>query len=143
VCISCTSMKKLMHAATDPEIREQRFQFHDEHRDHRNQLGMRNQWSGNTAICKSDYLRAGRMDETYQGYGWADSDMTNRCSHAGIEAQWRPEIELHLWHPPATYGSGDQKQLFINNGLHFCKTWGVPLPPWFREEIARHKRVML
>lgn len=134
--ITCCNMKKLTKPASDEEIETGSFEYRDESRDINNQIGVRNMWSGNTAIWKTDYYKAGQMDETYLGYGWADSDMTNRMERIGIQSIYRDEIEFHLWHPSATYGEGDQKQMFINNGLHFCRTWNIPLPPWFRQEIA-------
>lgn len=141
--ITTKNMIKLRGPATDDEIVDCLFQFDCEVRNPRNELGQRNMWSGNTAIMKGDYYKAGRMDEAYTGYGWADSDMTKATEGAGIQSIYRDEVELHLWHPSATYGKSDQKQLFINNGLHFCKKWSVELPLWFREEIAQHKRVMI
>lgn len=143
VQITCRNMKKLQKPATDDEIIAGTFESVDEYRSESNNIGMRNMWSGNTAIWKEDFYRAGCMDEAYHGYGWADSDMTNRMESAGVKSIFRSELELHLWHPPATYGAGDQKQMFINNGLRFCKIWGKPLPDWFRKEIAQHKKVLL
>ena len=139
VCITCKNMKKLAKTATDEEITNETFEFKDEWRSEDAQIGMRNMWSGNTAICKSDYYKAGKMDEAYIGYGWADTDMSNRMSEIGIKSIFRPEVELHLWHPLSTYGEGDQKQQFINNGVHFCKKWNAEYPEWFKQEILMHK----
>lgn len=141
--ISNSRMRKLLSPASDDDIRTGNFKANDEFRSDINALGQRNMWSGNTAICKCDYFKAGRMDETYTGYGWADSDMTNATTMAGIVSVFKNYDELHLWHPSATYGEGDQKSMFINNGLHFCKKWGVSTPMWFREEIAKHRGIML
>jgi hypothetical protein len=143
VQITCKNMRKLTKPATEEEILNFKYEFKSESRSETNEIGMRNMWSGNTAILKSDFFRTGQMDERYIGYGWADSDMTNRTKVAGIQSIFRHEMELHLWHPSATYGSGDQKQQFIDNGLRFCKKWEQPLPDWFRAEIAQHKKVVL
>jgi hypothetical protein len=143
VQITCGHMKKLTHMTSDEDIKRMNFIATDEYRSNSNEIGMRNAWSGNTAIMRQDWEKSGRMDETYKGYGWADTDMTCAMEKAGIHTLFRPEIELHLWHSPATYGEGDQKQMFIDNGLYFCKKWGRSLPDWFREEIAKHKKVML
>lgn len=142
VQITCRKMKKLTTHHPDEDIRADRLTFNEEVRTD-NQIGMRNVWSGNTAIMKSDYFKAGGMDEDYIGYGWADNDMTARTEKAGIKTVFTDDVELHLWHPPATYGEGDQKQMFIDNGLRYCKTWGHPLPDWFRQEVAAHKKVMI
>jgi hypothetical protein len=143
VQITCKNMKKLTSPTSDEQILSGIFDYKDEHRDETNRIGLRNMWSGNTAFWKGDYYKAGQMDESYLGYGWADSDMTNRMAKAGVASVWRPETELHLWHPSATYGEGDQKKMFIDNGLRFCKNWGIALPDWFKEEIAKQKKVML
>lgn len=143
VQITCRKMKKLLEPTSDNVIESGTFNCRDEFRDQWNTIGVRNMWSGNTAIWKSDFLKAGRMDETYVGYGWADSDMTNRMEKAGVKSVYRDETELHLWHPSATYGEGDQKHMFIKNGLHYCKTWEVPLPDWFRQEIAQYRKILI
>lgn len=143
VQITCRNMKKLAKPATDDEIRAGAFEYADEHRSDTNEIGMRNVWSGNTALCKSDFIKAGRMDESYHGYGWADSDMTSAMEAVGVRSVFRDELELHLWHPPATYGEGDQKQMFIDNGLRYCKKWNKGLPDFLRAEIAKRKKVML
>lgn len=139
ISITTKFMEKLLAPVTDNDINDKKYTFKEEFRSETNQIGMRNMWSGNTAIMKSDYLEAGMMDENYVGYGWADSDMCNRMNKIGVKNQFWDDVELHLWHPSTTYGNADQKRLFINNGLRFCQIWNVPKPEWFLEEIANHK----
>lgn len=143
ITITCKNMKKLLKPATDDEIRNDTFEYRDENRTEANQIGVRNMWSGNTAIWKPDFYEAGKMDEAYVGYGWADSDMTNRMEEIGVKSVFRSEIELHLWHPAATYGQADQKKLFIKNGIYFCKKWDVFYPDWLSKDIANYNKVML
>ena len=134
---------KLDHPYSDEEIAENKFKYTEDARTANNQIGTRNMWSGNTAFMKTDFETAGKMDENYQGYGWADSDMTNAMTAAGIKSIFRPEIELHLWHPATTYGKGNQKQMFLKNGLRFCDKWNEPLPEWFRQELTQHSKSVL
>jgi len=141
--ITTTNMLKLARESTDEEIVRGKFDYTEEHRTDSGQLGMRNMWSGNTAIMRQDFIKVGTMDETYKGYGWADCDMTLAVEAAGIQSIFRPEIELHLWHPSMTYGDGDQKKMFIDNGLYFCKKWKQPLPDFLRKDIAEHRKVTL
>ena len=150
--ITTKNMKKLQSEVANCEIgpedlqhgyNKEDFDFKWEHRSETNEIGMRNMWSGNTAIMKSDFYKAGRMDEEYEGYGWADSDMTYAMEAVGVQSVYRDEIELHLWHPPATYGEGDQKQMFIDNGLRFCTKWHKDLPEWFKQEIRDHRGTKL
>lgn len=143
VQITTKKILKLTTPATDEEIREGLFVFKDDIRGEVNQIGCRNMWSGNTAIHKADYYKAGMMDEAYLGYGWADSDMTNAMAKVGVGSEFRDEVELHLWHPPATYGEGDQKKMFLDNGMYFCKKWNIPYPQWFISELAQHKGLRL
>ncbi|CAE7860203.1 unnamed protein product [Symbiodinium microadriaticum] len=111
-------MLKLLAPATDGEIENKNFRSKNENRSRVAEIGMRSMWSGNTAFMKKDFYRAGKMDEAYKGYGWADNDMTLTMETAGVESIFSEEfVELHLWHPPATYdGTKDSKLLFVENG---------------------------
>lgn len=141
--ITTKNMLKLTKPATDENITSNVFESKEEHRSKSNQIGMRNVWSGNTALMREDFEKAGKMDLNYHGYGWADSDMTWAMESIGVQSIFRDELELHLWHEPMTYGSGDQKKMFIDNGLRFCKKWNQPLPTWFRQEIATHRKFLI
>jgi hypothetical protein len=143
VQITTKLILKLKAPATNDEISQEKFEYFEDRRSQKNEIGCRNMWSGNTAFHKTDFYACGEMDTAYKGYGWADSDMTNRMEQHGVQSMFRDEVELHLWHPPTSYGTGDQKQMFIDNGLRFCKVWNTTLPDWFRQEIAVHKRVLL
>lgn len=136
--ITTKKMLKLTAPASDEQINNNDFSYKEEIRSEESQIGMRNVWSGNTAFMKADFIKAGQMDEEYKGYGWADNDMTERMSEI-VCSIFRPEIELHLWHPPLTYGDGDQKRMFLENGLKFCRKWNKPLPNWFRMELKENR----
>jgi hypothetical protein len=141
-CITCKCMKKLTKTANDEEITNESFEYKDEYRSEENHIGLRNMWSGNTAFWRDDFFEADMMDEGYIGYGWADSDMTNKMNEIGVKSTFRPEIELHLWHPSQTYGKTNQKRLFINNGIRYCKKWNAEYPDWFKEEIENNRKLM-
>jgi hypothetical protein len=139
VQITARNVLKLDKPYTDEEIISGSFQFKSEPRTETNEIGTRNMWSGNTAFMKPDFEKSGKMDEEYKGYGWADNDMTATMEKAGVKSIFRTETELHLWHPGATYGKGDQEKMFIDNGIKFCKKWNKPIPLWLREKMAEHK----
>jgi len=141
-CITCKCMKKLTKNANDEEITNESFEYKDEYRSEENHIGLRNMWSGNTAFWRDDFFEADMMDEGYVGYGWADSDMTNKMKEIGVKSIFQDEIELHLWHPSQTYGKTNQKRLFINNGIRYCRKWGIEYPDWFKEEIENHRKLM-
>lgn len=141
--VTCQNMRKGKATASDEDIRKGLWMWVAEGRSRKNELGLKNMWSGNTAFCRSDFEKAGRMDESYIGHGWADNDMTETMNSIGIESIYREEIEIHLWHPPFTYGVGDHQQLWINNGLHFCKKWKKPVPAFLQKDIAAKRKIML
>ena len=94
-------------------------------------------------MLKQDYLDVGSMDESYVGYGFEDHDMTRKLEQNHIQAIFRPEIELHLYHERLTYGSGDQKKMFLDNGLRYCRKWKLPIPDCLRTEINLYKRKLV
>lgn len=137
--ITTLKMIKLLQDYSDEEIQTAHFaQSKDETRSQICEVGRRNMWSGNTAITKEDYWRIGGMDEQYTGYGWADNDMTLTTERAGIKSIYRDELEIHLHHANETYGDADQKRLFVNNGLYFCKKWGVDIPLFLKSDMHKY-----
>ena len=143
VQISTKHVLKLARSYTDEEIIDNKLEYTEENRTEDNQIGTRNMWSGNTAFMKVDFETAGKMDEGYIGYGWADSDMTNTMKTVGIRSIFRSETELHLWHPSLTYGKGNQDQMFLENGFRFCRKWHEALPEWFRKEVAARGKTII
>lgn len=137
--ITTRKMIKLTKYFTDCDIQNDHFTFINDNRV--DQVGGKNMWSGNTIITKKDFDKIGGMDEFYKGYGWADNDMCEKTKN--LQFVFGEEREIHLWHEPATYGTGDQKQMFIDNGLYFCKKWNLPLPFWFKKEIISKKSYIL
>lgn len=142
-CITCKNMKKLTKPVTDEEIVNNQFEYKDEDRSEENLIGQRNMWSGNTAFWKKDFFDAEQMDEGYVGYGWADSDTTQKMNEIRVQNIFMDDIELHLWHEPLTYGKLDQKELFIQNGIRYCKKWNKDYPDWFKKEILEFNRKKL
>lgn len=141
--VTTKNMLKLTKMASDKDIIDGTFEHRNEYRSVTNELLRRNMWSGNTLFKKEDFEKAGRMDETYIGYGWADHDMTCAMEAVGVKSIFREEIELHLYHEPLTYGAGDQKWLFIQNGLRFCRKWNQPLPDTLKDEISRYSKILI
>ena len=134
--ITTREMIKLKRPTLDIEIQQNiHYDYVNERRSPKNKVGQRNMWSGNTAFMKSDFYKAGGMDEEYVGYGWADSDMTFQMESVGVESIFREETEIHLWHESMTYGTGNQKKMFLENGKRFVRKWNVEEPQWFKEEV--------
>lgn len=68
-------------------------------------------WQGvmtcNLAVWRADLLTVNGFDETYEGWGLEDSDLTVRLLHAGCRrksARFAAPV-LHLWHPGYDRGS--------------------------------------
>lgn len=139
---SIKTMHNLSRQNEDWEIERCKYDYFVDERGHTTP-GQRCMWSGNTAFMKTDFYRVGMMDEDYKGYGFEDQDMSLTMEKHGIEQILIDEEEIHLWHERKTYGVGDQKQLFIDNGLRFCKKWDIPLPDFLREEISNHKKAWI
>lgn len=141
--ISIKTIKNIERNAEDEEIESENYPYFEEERSLTHQAGQRCIWSGNTVFMKSDFYQAGMMDESYEGYGFEDQDMGLNMEKSGVVSILVPEHEIHLWHERKTYGDGDHKKMFINNGLRFCKKWNLPLPNFLREEIAKHRKAWI
>lgn len=144
VSITTRKMDKLLAPATDEEIVSGDYETYCDDRSATNEIGVKNIWSGNTAVMKSDFYRVGKMDESYQGYGWGDYDMAFTMQQAGVRSIYKEGWkELHLWHEGQTYGEGDQKKMYIDNCLKFCRKWNHPVPEYMVQEIVEHRKAKL
>ena len=138
--ISIFRSKKLDNPHSDEQIINDELQFTWDNHTTTNDLTMKGMWSGNTAFIKSDFIKSGKMDEGFFGYGWEDTDMCLATQKAGIESIYREETEIHLWHPRMTYGTTkDQKKLFVDSGIRFCKKWNKPLPQILRQAMLDYR----
>lgn len=131
---------RLTKPFSDQNIVDGKYTYEEENRSTENKPLMRNLFAGNCVMKKEDFNKAGGMDEDYVGYGFEDHDMTNRIVAAGIQPIWRDDIELHLYHERLTYGSGDQKKMFLDNGLRYCRKWNLPIPGKLQQELNIYTR---
>lgn len=141
--VTTAKMHQLLHAVGDHDIIDGNYEFNVDYRDRGAKPYTRSVFSGNVVLSKTDYLRVGGMDEDYVGYGFEDSDMTATLLQDGVVPVFRDEIELHLHHQQWTYGKGDQKQLFLANGVRYCRKWNYPLPPQIEKEIKARMRNLI
>lgn len=142
--ITTLHMQTMLEPASDEDIKANNFKFKQEIRSTNAQIGRRSVWSGNTSLMKKDFYRVGKMDEMYEGYGWADNDMTLTMEAAGVESIFRQETEIHLWHPRATYdGDKNSSDLFIHNGMRYCDKWNIEPPDWLKKKIEKIRRKYL
>ena len=96
-----------------------------------NQGRFKNMFSGNTVLWKQDYLDAGGYDETFVGYGFADSDMTRTALVNGLKFVFRQEEELHLYHDKVyDWENGhihkdEYRIISAINAIHYCNKWKI------------------
>lgn len=141
--VSTKNMWRLTEPASDEQIISGEFRYEEENKDLANTMLTRTMFAGNCTVSKTDFFRVGGCDESYHGYGFEDHDMTRTLESNGVKFIWHEDIELHLWHPKLTYGTGDQKKMFIMNGLRYCKKWNLAIPPQLQEELAGYTKRMV
>lgn len=142
--ISTLKMYKIPHMASDEDIINGEYGRIEEWRSTNNKSLTRNIFSGNVLFWKKDFIEVGGADEGYLGYGFEDHDLTESMIKIGVNPIFDQEtIELHLFHELKSYGSQDQKKLFINNGIRYCKKWKKPYPSEIVESMSKYSKVLL
>jgi hypothetical protein len=76
-------------------------------------------------MWKKDYEEAGGMDESFEDYGFSDTDFMFSTRH--LKFQLTNDKELHLWHPNL-HSKEDFGALNTKNGLKFCRKWNITPP---------------
>ncbi len=97
--VSNLFLHKLDRIYNDEEIENKKFEYKFEIKSKKCELRLKNLFSGNTIFFKQDYINSGGMDESFEGYGYADNDMTYNIMSKGSFVSWNREIEVHLHHP--------------------------------------------
>lgn len=129
--ITTRRLFRLLAPYTDDEIESERIKSLIDFRSYRIIMGWKNLFSGNTMILRSDYLDTGGMDEEYEGYGYADNDMTMNVRHRGYNIIYRFEDEYHLYHEYQYVYRGKlvdpQLRILLSaiNMMRFCRRWGI------------------
>jgi hypothetical protein len=97
--VSNLILHKLDNEYNDEEIENKSFRYGIEIKSKKCEIRKKNLFSGNTIFYKKDYLSSGGMDESFEGYGFADNDMTYNIMSKGYNIHWNNEVEIHLYHP--------------------------------------------
>ncbi len=69
------------------------------------------------------------MDESFVGYGFADTDMTMNITSKGYQPSWSDETELHLYHAKnvswagGMHGGEERTRMAEENMCRFLKKW--------------------
>jgi predicted glycosyltransferase involved in capsule biosynthesis len=126
--VSTWKMYKLNREYTDQEIEKNEVIKLKDFKSIENKTCSKNLFAGNTVFYKKDYLDTGGMDESFYGYGFADTDMTMNIMSKNNDVIWRSEEEIHLFHPKEI-DMGKQKYKFHSeiftalNAKKYCKKW--------------------
>lgn len=97
----------------------------DQHRKHKNLF------AGNTLLSRDAYEKLGGYDESFIGYGFADSDMSQRAIKNKLDIIWLSLTELHLFHEKNICWDGEiiSQDIFqiitAINALKYYKKWNM------------------
>lgn len=128
--VSCRRMLNLIRPHADSEIDAGNLEFAEEFRSEGWDLWTKNLFSGNTLFFRRDYLAAGGMDESFVGFGFADTDMTRNVMSRGYRAVWTEVDEIHLHHPKNVFEGGvefgreNRMKMARKNVCRFLRKWG-------------------
>jgi len=123
----------LLDDYTDEQIENEQIEVMEDFRSISNEGRRKNLFAGNTVMLKEDYLKMGGYDESYIGYGYADSDMTLKAMSTGAEIIWTQDPELHLQHHCDVCWKDKMvpqnifKIMTATNGFRFHRKWKMPL----------------
>lgn len=93
-----------------------------------NESRFKNAFAGNTMMWRDEYWG---MDESFIGYGYADSDMTRDATVRGFELLYPEVEELHLWHEKQIEWRGKMlgypafEKVAVVNAVKYAEKWGL------------------
>jgi hypothetical protein len=129
--VTTEKLYRLPKPYTDDQIERKEIDRIADFRSIHNVMRKKNLFAGNTVMWKDDFLRCGGFDESYSGYGFADTDMTATVIHAGLKPIYLDDEEWHLHHDAAIWWNGciisrnHFKVISAVNGLRYCRKWGI------------------
>ena len=138
--VSTYRLYQLTKDHTDEEIIEGKLEKVADFKSPKNRPLRKNLFAGSSVFFKKDWLALGGMDETYEMYGYSDTDMTKKVMTNNYEIIWRNDMELHLFHEPTVYFEGnvikDLPQLSSAcNAIRYYRKWKEPTPKVVRNFI--------
>lgn len=141
--VSSTHLIKLKRKFLDEDIESKKITFEIDVKTKENLGRTKNLFAGNTVMFRSDYFNLGGYDETYKGYGYADTDMCKKVMESDLEVIWSPEEEIHLFHDSIVSWESqflNYDQLKIQtaiNGFKYYKKWKLKLESTFKDLIIK------
>lgn len=129
--ISTERLYNLKKPYSDQQIAIGAIEKTEDFRSKDNKMRRKNLFSGNTVIWKKDLLDCGAFDEEYNGYGFADTDMTKTVMCHGMSPVFLNEDELHLYHDKLILWNDsiisyeEFRVLTAINGMRYCAKWKI------------------
>jgi hypothetical protein len=135
--VSTWRMYKLTRDYSDKQIKENEIEKLEDFKSTENKPRTKNLFAGSTVFFKEDYLLSGGMDEGYEGYGFADTDMTHNIMSKNYKIIWNDDEELHLFHSKGVNWHGHFIELFPElstsyNGIRYHKKWNLEMNEDFK-----------
>lgn len=128
--ISTWKMFKLKKPYSDDQINENKIEKIKDFKSKENKSCSKNLFAGHTLFFKKDYADSGGMDESFLGYGFADTDMTKNIMSKKYEIKWKDDEEIHLFHENIVNFKGetiDPEIMTALNSVKYFKKWNIPM----------------
>lgn len=128
--VSTEFLYRLHKNYTDEEIEDNLIIKYPDFRSRTNQGRKKNLFSGNTVLMKDFYLSFGGYDESFEGYGFADTDTTKTVEKTG-NIIWLQKEEYHLYHRKNIFSNNESLEDFriytAINALKYFNKWKIPV----------------
>lgn len=128
--VSTWKMFKLKKQYSDDQIEQNKFEKIPDFKSKENKSCSKNLFAGHTLFYKKDYQNAGGMDESFIGYGFADTDMTRNIMSKNYKITWNDEEEIHLFHEKIVNFKGeviDPEIMTALNSIKYFKKWNIKM----------------
>lgn len=128
--ISTWKMFKLKKQYSDDQIEKNEIEKIKDFKSKENKTCSKNLFAGHTFFFKKDYQDAGGMDESFIGYGFADTDMTKNIMSKDYKVVWNNEEEIHLFHENIINFKGesiDPEIMTALNSVNYFKKWNISM----------------
>lgn len=133
-------IKQCIKDENDTSIEENNFEYEQEERSLENKINHKNLFSGNVMFFKERYFEIGGMDESFIGYSFNDSDITQKVLTDKKNNPIYLNIdEIHLYHDKKfffnSYSFSEyEKQVHcVTNMLKFCNKWNIEKKERYKE----------
>ena len=131
--ISTEQLYQLDKPYTDMEIELRQFNRTGDFRKKNIEGRCKNLFAGNTVISRCAFEKLHGYDESFEGYGFADNDMSKKAVVNNLNIVWLQEEELHLFHEKNIFWNETiiNKEIFkiitATNALNYYNKWNLKI----------------